>query len=98
MLNYDRIAVRDRAFEELDRVLADSKPRVTYQDVSQALGRHQAFLTNLKSHPDKYQFSLEDLFNLNAMYQVDDIYILKGIRFLALQTKLHQLKALLNTL
>lgn len=98
MINYNPLAVRDRAFEEIDRVLANSQPRLTYQDVSRALGRNPAFLSTLKNQPHRYQLSLEDLFNLNAMYGVDDIYILKGIRFQSLQAKLLQLRALLNTL
>lgn len=97
MQNLDREALRDRAFEEIDRVLANSRPRLTYQDISKALGRNHAFLTTFKNNPDRYMLSLEDLFKLNYLYGVDEVYILKGARFQALQSKVHQLQTLLNS-
>lgn len=98
MQTFDRAALRDRALEEIDRVLANSKPRLTLGEMSQALRNNSQFLSSFKAYPEKYTLTLKDLFQLNALYNIDDVYIMKGIRFQKLQCQLEQLRTLLNTI
>lgn len=98
MQTFDRIALRDRAFEEIDRVLADRKPRISYQDLSLELGRNHAFLSTFKNNPDRYMLSVYDLHKLNYLYNVDDIYILKGIRYQAIKATLARLRPLIDSI
>lgn len=97
MSTFDKSAFLARAFQEIDRVL-DTSPGLSYRDISQAIGRNRTFLTDLKSDPVKYTLTVQDLVKLNDIYGADDIYIIKGIRWQAIKTKLDQLRPLLNSL
>lgn len=97
-MNFDKTAFLKRAFEEIERVMESASPRPSLKEISRKIGRNDQFLAQLRSRPDTYTLSVEDLANLNAIYGVDDIYIIKGFRYQAIKAKLDQLRPLINSI
>lgn len=100
---FDKTALLARAFEEIDRVKKETG--ASKQKISLAIDRHKTFFSDLKTRPDTYSLTVEDLIRLNAIFGVDDIYIIKGIRYKSVldkyqvtKDKLDAVRTLLNSI
>lgn len=91
-MNFDKTAFLRRAFEEIDRVIEASGGELSARKISRGIGRHVQFLTQLRGRPDTYTLTIEDLVNLSSAYNIDDVYILKGIRYQSIQDQSKYLK------
>lgn len=97
MSAFDKNTFLARAFEEFDRVI-NTNPDISYRSISLSLGKNKSFLSDVKARPDYYPFTIEYLVKLNEIYGIDDIYIMKGIRYKAIQDEYSATKGKLTAL